>query len=265
MVTAGAHGPMGINPISLAWLAELQAEHGIFDGAAVAELGPQDIRAPEALLRELLRLDDAARLPTVGEDVYRILGAGSYCAIDRFDDRAAVAMDLNQPYEGAAAFDVVTNFGTAEHVFNIGEVFRTVHRLTKPGGVMLHSLPALGHIDHGFWNIHPKAYISLAHFNGYELLGFWYVPDAFFTGFDIVRGRAKLDVEPFRVAGTDAFGTHEFSRTAGMRFIRNAIERVNAGYFRNPSFGMVDYCQVALRKVHDRAFAYPFERHREPG
>jgi SAM-dependent methyltransferase len=253
---------MGINPISLAWLVELQNDHGLFRDATVAELGPQDIRAPAHIVRTLLGIPSDQPIPVVALAAYGLMGAREYCSFDSSDARATVKLDLNRPLEPSRRFDVVTNFGTAEHVFNIGEVFRTVHKLTRPGGVMLHNLPALGHIDHGFWNIHPKTYVSLAEDNGYELLSLWYVPDVVFTCFDIEDGRVELDVEPFKAAGAEAFGTHRYSIMAGLRLARNTNARYQAGYFQRPSFGVVDYCQVALRKVHDRPFVCPFERSR---
>ena len=253
---------MGINQISLAWLVELQERDGIFAGAAVCELGPQDIRVPPGYLRSALKLADGAPLPATGREAYRLLGAASYTSVDRFDGRADLPLDLNLPYDGEARFDTVTNFGTAEHVFNIGEVFNTLHRMTRPGGVMLHNLPALGHIDHGFWNIHPKTYVSLAEDNGYELLSLWYVPDVVFTCFDLEDGKADLDVEQFRSAGAEQFGSHRFNIRAGLRLAQNTVDRYRDGYFQRPSFGVVDYCMAALRKVHDRPFVYPFERSR---
>jgi SAM-dependent methyltransferase len=74
---------------------------------------------------------------------------------------------------------VVTNFGTAEHVFDIATAFRSMHRLVKPGGVILHCMPAFAFIDHGFYNIHPVFYIELAKANAYDIVDFSYVDNMF--------------------------------------------------------------------------------------
>lgn len=41
-------------------------------------------------------------------------------------------------------FDLVTNYGTTEHVNNQFEVFRNIHNFTKVGGAMIHTVPIVG-------------------------------------------------------------------------------------------------------------------------
>lgn len=103
------------------------------------------------------------------------LGPHSYTAIDLdgIDDRA-LKYDLNEPVPIDDSFDIVCNFGTAEHVFNTYQVFKTVHDLTKTGGWMLHGLPFQGWIDHGFYNIQPTLFFDLAVTNGYGKGAFLY-------------------------------------------------------------------------------------------
>jgi hypothetical protein len=64
---------------------------------------------------------------------------------------------------------LATNFGTAERVFNIGELFHSIHDALRPGGVAMHVLPAFGDIDHGFYNIHPAVYFDLAAADDYTI------------------------------------------------------------------------------------------------
>jgi hypothetical protein len=47
-------------------------------------------------------------------------------------------------------YDVSFNHGTAEHIFNIANVFRVMHDATVEGGLMIHEAPFTGWIDHGF-------------------------------------------------------------------------------------------------------------------
>lgn len=96
------------------------------------------------------------------------LGSHTYTAIDfdGIDDRAH-KFDLNEPLPLNEVYDVVCNFGTAEHVFNIYQVFKSIHDLTKTGGWMLHGLPFQGWVDHGFYNIQPTLFFDLAVANGY--------------------------------------------------------------------------------------------------
>lgn len=103
------------------------------------------------------------------------LGPHTYTAID-FDgvDDRALKYDLNEPVPLETQHDIVCNFGTAEHVFNIYQVFKTIHDLTKPGGWMLHGLPFQGWVDHGFYTVQPTLYFDLAAANGYGQGAFLY-------------------------------------------------------------------------------------------
>jgi hypothetical protein len=67
-------------------------------------------------------------------------------------------------------FNVVINHGTAEHIFNIGQVFRTMHDHCIDGGLMIHESPFTGWIDHGFYCLNPTLFYDLAAANCYELV-----------------------------------------------------------------------------------------------
>ena len=185
---------MAIGPIHLAWLKRL-AERGCFiDKTRVIDLGPQDIQVSHAILEAVARkllptneatavldkiFDGSATRRTAQLDFYSLFGLCEYASLDADDDRATYKIDLNQRVTGLPQFDVVTNFGTTEHVFNIGEAFRTIHELTAPGGVSLHAIPGFAFINHGFYNIHPNALVEMARANGYELVDFSYIDNTF--------------------------------------------------------------------------------------
>src|SRR5207253_2432277 len=76
-------------------------------------------------------------------------------AIDFDGTSQAHRLDLNRPIVLNRRFEVVINHGTSEHIFNIAQVFETMHDLTVPGGLMIHESPFTGWIDHGFYNLHP--------------------------------------------------------------------------------------------------------------
>jgi hypothetical protein len=73
-------------------------------------------------------------------------------------------------------FDIVTNFGTSEHVQNGQyQVFKNIHNFTKKGGIMINYNPVVGRIQRG----HPVKttvyyeedfHEKLAKLNGYELI-----------------------------------------------------------------------------------------------
>ncbi|WP_429034302.1 hypothetical protein [Aeromonas veronii] len=66
-------------------------------------------------------------------------------------------------------YDIVTNLGTSEHVFNQYNVFASVHNLTKTHGLMIHFLP-IKHSPHGLFTYNVDFFISLCFANHYELV-----------------------------------------------------------------------------------------------
>jgi|GEM_PF-835741 len=111
------------------------------------------------------------------------------CAIDLHGTEDALQLDLNQPVELDQTFDLVFNFGTGEHIFNVYQFFKTIHELTKPGGLMLHVMPFQGWVDHGFFNFQPTLYWDLAESNNYDVVGFF-----FLAGSKIVEVRDRHGV-----------------------------------------------------------------------
>lgn len=73
-------------------------------------------------------------------------------------------------------FDVITDFGTTEHIENIKsggyyEAMKNIHNLCKVGGYRVHETPMTGHwIGHGFNYLTKDFYIQLAKDNGYQIL-----------------------------------------------------------------------------------------------
>src|SRR5581483_7852182 len=97
---------------------------------------------------------DAAPRPDCQLAFYSIFGAETYRSVDMCDPRATYAADLNLPIPNLGQYDLVTNFGTTEHVFNIGGTFASIHRLLKVGGVQVHAVPIFAYVDHGYYNLH---------------------------------------------------------------------------------------------------------------
>jgi hypothetical protein len=89
-------------------------------------------------------------------------------SVDLGGTEAAIHHDLNLPLEIDEQFDIAINNGTAEHVFDIAQFFRTMHERTKPGGLMIHEAPFTGWIDHGFYCFQPTFFFDLAHANDYK-------------------------------------------------------------------------------------------------
>ncbi len=138
------------------------------------ELGDNDPRARDlrtGFERFLAGESDESGLFDLAKLFYRIVfGDHTYRAIDLHGTAVAEQYDLNRPLPFSEQFDVVTNFGTAEHIFNQLQMFKSVHDTTKPGGLMIHSLPNQGCYDHGFYNYHPTFVFDLSQANRYDVV-----------------------------------------------------------------------------------------------
>ena len=281
---------MAIGSIHIEWLSTLALNSKIPQNSAVLDLGPQDLwiereplrrvagqHMPPKLCNETIDAifgDGAKPKADAQSAFYSIFGGGSYRSLDLTNSRSEYSFDLNFPIpETVGKYDVVTNFGTTEHVFNIGQSFENIHNLLKVGGVVLHALPGYGYIDHGFYNIHPCAYLDMAKANEYEILDFTYC--------DNINTRMARSIEhkPFDFGSlpiqlrdmddTHALGTKtallfydnlrsEETRRALEQMIGGAAARANRSWFGGrrqmpdaalPIFVVFDLIFVALRRT----------------
>ena len=105
---------------------------------------------------------------------FRALGFASYDAIDVNSLYGSMIMDLNvdlrEKYAFTQTYDLVTNNGTGEHIFNQYAVMKNMHQLTKVGGMLLFVLPFYNWMNHGFFNFNPLLFTDLAAANGYDVV-----------------------------------------------------------------------------------------------
>lgn len=165
---------------------------------------------------------DGAVSRTGQKAFYGLFGLTSYASLDIEDERASYRLDLNCAVDRLPEFDVVTNYGTLEHVFNIGQAFRTVHKLTRPGGLSLHCVPGFAFINHGFYSVNPNVLVEMARANGYDLVDFSYFDNAFVRNVRLGREGIdgfRLDELPIRLA--DMTRTQSFMTKVVELFHRN--------------------------------------------
>jgi len=96
-------------------------------------------------------------------------------SIDIHGLNGAYPLDLSQPIEDAFwhdNFDIVTNFGTSEHVEDQYECWRNIHHLGRPGCVYIHVLPEYGIYspDHSKYQYTQDFFKNLCEANGYTLI-----------------------------------------------------------------------------------------------
>ena len=127
----------------------------------------------KARLDELCRMSPVEAKPHTAS-YFKALGFSSYTAIDVNSVYGSLIMDLNvdlkDTYGFSDTFDLVTNNGTGEHIFNQYSVFKNMHQLTKVGGVQLIVLPFYNWMNHGFFNFNPLLFADMATANGYEII-----------------------------------------------------------------------------------------------
>lgn len=164
----------------LRWLYEQQflPPHG-----AILEFGSQNLYQagdPKILADFVRRLGGDPRttnLTALGNggkmaELMKLCG-WSYTAIDIFRDEDVTLLDLNLhdlPSEFAGRFDLVTNFGTSEHLINQLKIFGALHDAAKEGGVIYHDVPMGGYFYHGYFNYTPMFFRHLAIANDYDIL-----------------------------------------------------------------------------------------------
>lgn len=96
-----------------------------------------------------------------------------HVSIDLNGEGGALKLDLQQqinPVLIGGPFDVVTNFGTTEHVDDQAAVWDNVHELVKLGGHLISTTPFPGDWpNHGRWYPPVEWYREFAACNGYEI------------------------------------------------------------------------------------------------
>lgn len=170
---------MGIQVEPAAFVAQLALPKGF----SVCELGDQGMCG-------------GPTKTALAKDWYLGLGCGRYVSIDG-NGRGTMTADLNHPI-ALEPFDLVTDFGTGEHIFDQAQVWRTMHDLTKPSGYIAFDRPAQGYQKHCFYLTNECLFRDLALANFYRVL--WLERASMPRG-ELIRGVFQKPpiAAPFRV------------------------------------------------------------------
>jgi len=147
----------------------------------VAELGSQELAY-------------GPRVPAV--TLYKSLGCGRYVSIDG-NKAGTILHDLNLPLPNIGAFDLVTDFGTGEHIFDQAQVWRTIHSLTKVGGYIGVIRPEQGYPGHCFYRTDECWFRDVAAANGYTVLKLQHIGTQ--RGNNILAFYRRTSAEDFRI------------------------------------------------------------------
>jgi hypothetical protein len=177
---------MGASGKTLKSIAELVRGGLVPLGAKIAELGVQNLHCDPGAAAEFVQLfrdkganvsisdNEAAKFGEGGHLGAMLNAVGfDYTAIDIFDAPNTRLHDLNIDFvepDMLGKFDLVTNYGTTEHVINQMLAMRTIHDLAKVGGIIHHELPMGGYFLHCYFTYNPAVFHDLASANSYRLV-----------------------------------------------------------------------------------------------
>lgn len=114
-----------------------------YTGVTMCELGNQIMKYDDLSLAPYVENVLNSNLPKTGKQFFERLGF-EHTSIDINGRDGALIFDLCKPLpkELSEKFQVVTNFGTTEHVADQSAVFANIYGLLVKGGVVMHIVPA---------------------------------------------------------------------------------------------------------------------------
>jgi len=244
---------MGLNRPAIKLIAESVRDQHM--NGRVLILGKQDIWGteqevirwlkesgvtPTACTVEISRKDDFRRLGFIQDtSLFKLLGFREAVTLDYSDyEQAEIICDLGEPLPSEVAakaglFELVIDAGCLEHIFNLPQAMSNLHRLTAPGGVVIHISPSSNYVDHGFYMFSPTL------FHDYYGANRWQILQHFFFQHS-PNYQAAWKVYEYRPGGLFAFA---FS---------GGLNRLMCGIFVAAKKGPESTCDA---KVHQGLFA----------
>lgn len=162
-------------------------ERGFFKNIkSVIEMGSQELHLKKADFDNLLKeacltsnrnidfsnLEHFPNFPRCSaKALYELLGAEKYDSFDLNAEHGALTHDLNLPFENSSFFgkyDLVTDHGCNEHVFNIAETYKTMHKLCGQGGII--TIVQAVWKGNGYYQFDSSFFEGLAAANNYRIL-----------------------------------------------------------------------------------------------
>jgi len=177
---------MGLGQSGVQLYLELWRKGILKEVRAVIDIGSQELHITVNDFKELLKmygmpgyrkekflnLENWPAQPRCStKPFYELLGAKEYACIDLNKEHGAIPHDLNMPLENRSLFgryDLVTDYGCNEHIFNTSEAYRTMHRLCKSEGIMV--IMQTWYNGNGYYNYDPSFFEGMAAANGYNVL-----------------------------------------------------------------------------------------------
>lgn len=174
---------MGISHSALTLLCKTISSNGLMpsENASLLTLGRQSIlvdrRSCEKILARYgftlphpkgLYLDtdlDTLLFRSVGFKLIDSLDCSDY-------ESPTILHDLNIPiaHKEMAEYNLIFDGGTSEHIFNIPEFLKTVYKLCRVNGLVIHSVPINNWPDHGFYQFSPTLLTDFYNANKWRIV-----------------------------------------------------------------------------------------------
>ncbi len=93
------------------------------------------------------------------ERFFEKLGFSSVDSMDFSEfEGASIVQDLSAPVPETLEqkFDVIYDGGTCEHIFDLPTAYRNIHKMLKPGGVLIGHSPCNNWVNHSFYQLNPE-------------------------------------------------------------------------------------------------------------
>ena len=132
---------------------------------SVMTIGRQGLHVTEPMIKEIFHTNSDYKNQKYCEELLtKYFGAIDVESLDNSNyEGASHVHDMNQPLPTnlVRRFDTVFDGGCLEHIYNAPQALKNCSLLCKPGGQILHVLPANNLCGHGFWQFSPELFFSL--------------------------------------------------------------------------------------------------------
>ena len=140
---------------------------------SVITIGRQGLYVNESMIKEIFKANSDYKNQAYCEVLLnKYFGATKVESVDNSNyEDATYVHDMNQslPPNLIGKFDTVFDGGCLEHIYNAPQALKNCSLFCKPGGQILHVLPANNFCGHGFWQFSPELFFSLySKNNGYD-------------------------------------------------------------------------------------------------
>lgn len=183
---------MGLGIGAVQNIVELYSTGCFKKSKSVLEIGAQELHCSGADIKELFKqanldselvdkFENIDNFPhksprTSAKSLYNAIGLTEYSCIDLLPRHNAISHDLNKPFLDKSKFnhfDIVTDFGSCEHVFNIAEAYKTMHNLLKPKGYFIVAQGVLK--SNGYFLFDNSFFAGFAAANNYKVISSSYL------------------------------------------------------------------------------------------